>query len=122
MNKVQIMIVGNSQQDITAITTKAGIHENRQYTGITDAEEAITQFQQGFYEVVLLDGKLEETERRKISSLFRYQDEELILIQETDDLEGRIHTALRNKERRLKRSFTITDDALQYAGMNIHLS
>jgi DNA-binding NarL/FixJ family response regulator len=124
MNKVQIMIVGNTEQYIARINDQLGRHDDWQVIGVTHAEDAISAFQQSIFDVILFSDDMNETEARKLSRLFRFQDNDIILInmQTDDEPVALIEDALLNRKELHKPVYAFKDDALRDAIFNINLS
>jgi hypothetical protein len=124
MNKVQIMIVGNTEQHIARINDQPGHHDDWQVTCITNTEEAISTFQQSIFDVILFSDDMNETEARKLSRLFRFQDNDIILIkmQADDEPVALIEDALLTRKELHKPVYAFKDDALRDAIFNINLS
>jgi PleD family two-component response regulator len=124
MNKVQIMIVGNAVESIARINDRLNQQEDWKATAITIPEEAISAFQQSVFDVILFSDGMDETEARKLSRLFRFQDNDVILIslKANDEPVTMIEEALLNRKQLNKPVYAFNDDALRDAKFNIHLS
>jgi DNA-binding NarL/FixJ family response regulator len=124
MNKVQIMIVGNTEQHIARIKNQLVPHDDWYITGFTQAEEAITAFQLSGFDVILFSDDMDQTEARKLSRLFRFQDNDIILIslKANDNPLVLTQDALLKRKQAHKPVYAFKDDALRDAIFNIHLS
>jgi DNA-binding NarL/FixJ family response regulator len=124
MNKVQIMIVGNTEQHIARINDQLSYHDDWQVIGLTNTEEAISAFQQSIFDVILFSDDMNETEARKLSRLFRFQDNDIILInlKANDEPSVLIEDALLHRKELHKPVYAFKDDALRDAIFNINLS
>jgi DNA-binding NarL/FixJ family response regulator len=118
------MIVGNTEQYIARINDQLGRHDDWQVIGVTHAEDAISAFQQSIFDVILFSDDMNETEARKLSRLFRFQDNDIILIniQTDDEPVALIEDALLNRKELHKPVYAFKDDALRDAIFNINLS
>lgn len=117
------MIVGKTEQDATRINESLDQHEDRNITMANGSEDAISIFQQYDFDIILFSDALDETETRKLSRLFRFQDEHVMLV-ETDhnEPEALLQEAMRKRKRLHKPVYAFTDDALKEAIFNINLS
>lgn len=118
------MIVGNTEQDIARINDQLGRHNDWHVTGLTQTEEAINAFQQSVFDVILFSSDMNETEARKLSRLFRFQDNDIILIslKAGDEPSIVVEEALLKRKHLHKPVYAFKDDALRDAVFNIHLS
>lgn len=118
------MIVGNTEQDIARIKDPMMQQGDWRITGFTQTEEAISAFQQSGFDVVLFSDDLDQTEARKISRIFRFQDNDIILnsLEAGDDPLALTREALLKRKQAHKPVYTFKDDALRDAVFNIHLS
>jgi hypothetical protein len=124
MNKVQIMIVGNTEQEIARIQDRMVPHDDWYITGFTQAEEAISAFQLSDFDVIVFGDDMDQIEARKLSKLFRFQDNDIILISLKAGDEPLVLTqeALLKRKQAHKPVYAFKDDALRDAIFNIHLS
>lgn len=123
MNKVQILIVGNTTQDITQITGQISNHDNWTITGAVDAEDAISIFQQYDFDIVVFSSELNETEILKLSRLFKFQYPDVSFANLGNEAVEDILTAAVQKRKRIHRPvYAFKDDALKNAISNIRLS
>jgi DNA-binding response OmpR family regulator len=118
------MIVGNKAESIAHINDQMAHHNDWQVTCSTQVEEAISTFQQSIFDVILFSDDMDETEARKLSRLFRFQDNDVILInlRAGDEALALIEEALLNRKEFHKPVYAFKDDALRDAIFNIHLS
>lgn len=118
------MIVGNTEQHIARINNQLDHHDDWQVIGLTDAEDAISAFQQSVFDVILFSDDMNENETRKISRLFRFQDNDVILInlKANDEPLALVEEALLNRKELHKPVYAFKDDALRDAIFNINLS
>jgi DNA-binding response OmpR family regulator len=123
MNKVHVMIVGEQTENITRIMEFKNDHENLDVSIAHNAETAISLFQQQDYDIVLFGALLPEADAKKLKRLFRFQDEEVMLVEiaGADALEV-LEDTLHKRKRHHKPVYDFTDDALKDAMWNIHLS
>ena len=118
------MIVGNTELDIARIKDRLPQQDDWYITGFTGTEEAINAFQQYGFDVVLFSDDMDQTEARKISRIFRFQDNDMILIslKANDEPLALIEEALLKRKHEHKPVYAFKDDALRDAIFNIHLS
>jgi DNA-binding response OmpR family regulator len=123
MNKVQIMIVGETEQNISRIMEMAAQQDNLDVSIAHDAETAINLFQQSDFDIILFSNTMDEVQKRKLSRLFRFQDEHVMLVElDHNAPEALLMDALRKRRRMHKPVYAFTDDALKEAIFNINLS
>jgi hypothetical protein len=118
------MIVGNSEQYIARINDQLDHHDDWQVIGLTDTEDAISAFQHSVFDVILFGDDMNETEARKVSRLFRFQDNDIILInlKAGDEPMTLIEEALLSRKELHRPVYAFNDDALRDAIFNINLS
>lgn len=124
MNKIQIMILGNNEHDIAPIVNQLNNTEEWQVKAFTDKEQAINHFQQGIQDVVIFHRDMEATMKQGLSSLFQFQEENIILItaDETTDIWEQVNELLHQRAYNTNPKFTIIDNALKNANFNICLN
>lgn len=123
MNTVQIMIVGDIAQSTTHIETVIHQQYDIQITPVADTETAISLFQQQDFDIILFSDTLAEAEIRKMSRLFRFQDEMVMLVElNHQDPAIVLEDSLRKRKRLHQPVYAFKDDALKEAIFNINLS
>lgn len=80
MDRIQILVVGNHQDEMFAHNVFQEKHPKWQFGFTTDDEESILLFQQVPYDVVLFVKAPPETVLR-LQSVFQFQHPEIILLQ-----------------------------------------
>lgn len=118
------MIVGNTEQHIAYIKDQLMQHDDWNITGFARTEDAISAFQQSGFDVALFADDMDQTEARKLSRLFRFQDNDIILIslKVNDEPLALTEEALLKRKQAHKPVYAFKDDALRDAIFNIHLS
>ncbi|RYZ45064.1 MAG: hypothetical protein EOP49_25915 [Sphingobacteriales bacterium] len=123
MNKVQIMIVGNTTNDAARIADQLNPQASWNITAASDTEDAISLFQQYDYDMVLFSGELPEAEVKKMSSLFRFQYEDVSLATIGDKgAQATLEESFQKRKRMHRPVYAFADDALKEAVFNINLS
>ncbi len=123
MNKVQILIVGNTTQNIARIMDQISNHDNWTITGAVDAEDAISIFQQYDFDIVVFSKELTETEVLKLSRLFKFQYPDVSFATLNNETAEDVLTEAVQKRKRIHRPvYAFKDDALKNAICNIQLS
>lgn len=126
MNRTEILVVS---QDVKMQETVIGlINNNENWLGIaaSTAEDAIEKFHRFNIDLLLLIGDVGEAEVRKLSKIFRFQKEDLIILQAdavtgAELLYNEIKGSLEKQKASKKPSWTIMDDALKGAALDIHM-
>lgn len=125
MNKTEILVVGNTKELVKKIA--AILNDSEEWSGIeafTD-EEAIARFQQYQIDIVLITNDVTEVQERKLRKLFSFQSTKVVITRfEGDDeitLHNTINDILENENGRQEFSYSLIDDALINAGLNIRV-
>ena len=86
-------------------------------------EEAIEKFHRHDFEAVVFTGTISIDEERKLRKIFTFHNSDIILIKHQHDNEGmlvdEIVTALDKFHKAKRPSYSLVDDALKNAGLNI---
>ena len=126
MNRTEILVVS---QDKKMQETVLGLISNKEnWLGIaaSTAEDAIEKFHRFNIDLLLLINDVGEAEVRKLSKIFRFQKEDLIILQAdavtgAELLYNEIKGSLEKQKASKKPSWTIMDDALKGATLDIHM-
>lgn len=125
MNKTEILVVGNTKELVKKIA--AILNDSEEWSGIeafTD-EEAIARFQQYQIDIVLITNDVTEVQERKLRKLFSFQSTKVVITRvEGDDeitLHNTINDILENETGHQEFSYSLIDDALINAGLNIRV-
>ena len=126
MNRTEILVVS---QDKKMQETVLGLISNKEnWLGIaaSTAEDAIEKFHRFNIDLLLLINDVGEAEVRKLSKIFRFQKEDLIILQAdavtgAELLYNEIKGSLEKQKASKKPSWTIMDDALKGAALDIHM-
>ena len=81
-------------------------------------EDAIEKFQQGGTDLVILDNTIDVTEKRKLTKILSLLNNDVILA-ETVEGEGINHTIKKITQQNLQNNYSLIDDALLNAKLNI---
>jgi len=124
MNKIQIMILGKTEQDVAPIVNQLNNTEEWQVNAFTDKETAINHFQQGLQDVVIFHDSIEGNTKAGLSRLFQFQEEDIILLTAHPDTDiwEQVNESLHHRAYDLKPRLTVIDDALKNASFNICLN
>ncbi len=95
MDRTQILVVGRNKEIIPVLERLIGQHEDWQCTVAYEDEEAILQFQQMQYDIVLLSSGIEPESEQKLCSIFRFQQPEIIIIQHYGGGSGLLENEIR---------------------------
>jgi DNA-binding response OmpR family regulator len=120
MTTTNILLVSQHEQQVNNWMNIVNQHKNWKAVHVETDEEGIEKFHQYHFDVVLLGKSLSEEEIKKLTKLFTVQQDEVTLIMDDDNLEEKIQKALNTKNKN-KSTFSIIDDALKNAGLNINL-
>ena len=116
MDKIQILVVGRNTEIVPVLQRLIEKNERWQCrTAYTD-EDAILEFQQMQYDVVLLSSGIEEVSEQKLRNVFLFQQPEVIIIQHYGGgsglLENEIREALDKREADNKARFNFFSGSL----------
>ncbi|GAA4450627.1 hypothetical protein [Rurimicrobium arvi] len=81
MDRIQILVVGRNREIVPVLQRLIEQEESWQATVAYTDEDAILQFQQMQYDVVLLSSGIEPESEAKLRSLFLFQQPEVIILQ-----------------------------------------
>ena len=126
MNRTEILVVS---QDVEMQETVVRlINNNEDWLGIaaSTVEDAIEKFHRFNIDLLLLISDVGEAEVRKLSRIFRFQKEDLIILQpaavtDAELLYNEIKGSLEKQKASKKPSWSIMDDALKGAALDIHI-
>ncbi|MFT3700969.1 MAG: hypothetical protein QM802_01255 [Agriterribacter sp.] len=118
MKKV-ILMAGN----YTISTTEELKQSGYSLIFAASVEEAIEKFQQTDVDVIVLHHELNTADKNKLIAVVRFQDEYVEIINPAKEasLTTILEEAIKEQANKQKAYFTIQDDALKYAGYNIHV-
>lgn len=109
MDRIQILVVGRNKEIVSVLQRLIAQHEDWQGTIALDDEEAILQFQQMQYDIVLFSSGIEAESEQKLINIFRFQQPEIIIIQHYGGggglLENEIREAFEQREAKNKARF-----------------
>jgi|SRR6185437_6634413 len=113
MEKIQILTIGRSPVLIQKLSRFINENPEWESSATVDDETAIKLFQQRHYDIVVLLNNLTNESVNKLSSVFSFQNPDLLIIKDIGDstqiLEDKIRKALEVK----KRMVNIVDDVFK---------
>jgi len=123
MNKPTILVAGKWEPGFTTSTEFIKHYAAWATTEVATAEEAIEKFHQQNFEVVILTDGLSGEEEKKLRRIFTVQNPDIIIIRYNDEndalLKGEITNALEKLHKSRRPSYSVVDDALKNAELNI---
>jgi len=124
MNKIQIMILGKNETDITPVMQQLNNTAEWQVNAFTDKEDAISQFQNNTQDVVIFTPALDEMTKNGLQKLFQFQSEDVIVLSVTNeaDIWNKVNDALHRLSDSKRPQYAFVDDALKHARFNISLN
>jgi predicted oxidoreductase (fatty acid repression mutant protein) len=124
MNKIQIMILGENEQDIIPIINQLDSTTEWQVNAFSDKEEAVNYFQQGLQDVVIFSEAMKPETKQGLSKLFRFQEKDIVLLttKANSNVWEEVNDALHQKAIHSRPTYAIVDDALKNARFNICLN
>ena len=123
MNRTEVLVVGSDHFTLANIAGAFKQYESlKPETALTE-EEAVEKFQQYPISMVFFTKDVSELQEKKLQRLFSFQDAAAIIVRLDGDDEQALHDAVK-KAKEMKKlqnrvSFSIMDDALKNAGLNI---
>ncbi|MBI2730265.1 MAG: hypothetical protein HYX40_05880 [Sphingobacteriales bacterium] len=115
-----ILLVGNNEQQANNWIKLLNDHNKWKAKHALTDEEAIEKFHQYHFDVVVLGNDLSADAVKKLNKLCTFQQENVIVLNNTADLAENISEALKVKQRS-NATFSFIDDALKNSGLNITL-
>lgn len=95
MGRIHILVVGRNKEIVPVLQRLIEQNENWQCTVAYDDEEAILQFQQMQYDIVLFSSGVAEDSESKLRHVFLFQQPEVIIIQHYGGGSGLLHGEIR---------------------------
>jgi hypothetical protein len=124
MSKVQIMVLGKNEQDITPILNELNNTDEWEVNAFTDKEAAVNYFQQGDRDVVVFSKEIAASEKQGLGRLFQFQERNIILLNFNHEktIWTTVNDALYQREINMRPIYSIVDNALRHAKFNICLN
>ncbi|KAA5536363.1 hypothetical protein F0919_01465 [Taibaiella lutea] len=124
MNKIQIMILGKNEMDITPIAQQLQSTDEWQIHVMTDKEDAVNLYQSNTQDVVIFTQALEEEIKKGLEKIFKFQSEDVIIFSDTneEDIWNKVNEALHQLADSKRPEYSFVYDALKHARFNINLN
>jgi hypothetical protein len=123
MIKPTILLAGKRETGLPKLTEFINHHAVWAPAEVATAEEAIEKFHQQDFDLAILTDGISSEEEKKLRRIFTFQNPEIIIIRYNDDndvlLMGEITNALEKLQKARRPSYSLVDDALKNAGLNI---
>jgi len=123
MNKREILISGRNDKSFEAIVKVINNYAEWIITAASTDEEAIEKFHQQNFHVVVLTDFISREEERKLRKIFTIQNPDIIIMRYNKSDESLLAAEIMEELNRLRQarrsSFSLVDDALKNAGLNI---
>jgi len=123
MTKKEILITGSDDKNSEAIAKLINNHIEWIITVAYTDEEAIEKFHQQNFDVVILTDGISTEEEKKLRKIFTVQNPDIIIMShnyaDENLLVAEITAALEKFHKARRPSFSLVDDALKNAGLNI---
>lgn len=95
MDRIHILVVGRNREIVPVLQRLIEQHENWQCTTAYEDEDAILQFQQMQYDIVLFSSGIEPESEAKLRSVFLFQQPEIIILQHYGGGSGLLENEIR---------------------------
>jgi hypothetical protein len=124
MNKIQIMILGKDEMDVTPIAQQLQNITEWEIHVTTDKEDAVNLYQSNMQDVVIFTEALEAEIKKGLEKIFKFQSEDVIILSDTteEDIWDKVNEALHQLADSKKTQYSFVDDALKHARFNISLN
>ncbi len=122
MNKATILIAGKSETSFSKPTEFTNSPAAWTTTEVATAEGAIEKFHQQDFDIAILTDSISGEEEKKLRRIFTFQNPDIIIMRYNDEnvlLMDEITNALEKLHKARKPSYSLVDDALKNAGLNI---
>ena len=126
MNRTEILVVSRDVEVQEPVVRMINNNENWLGIAASTAEDAVEKFHRFNIDLLLLISDVGEVEVRKLSKIFRLQKEDLAILQpdavaDAELLYNEIKASLEKQKALKKPSWSIMDDALKGAALDIHM-
>ena len=124
MNKIQIMVIGKNEQDISPIVNQLNNTAEWQVNAFTEKEEAINYYQQGLQDVVIFSEAIDDLTKQGLSKLFQFQEAGILILtgKENSNIWEEVNEGLHQQKGSINPRYSFVDDALKNARFNISLN
>ena len=123
MNKTELLIAGQSSEGFQTFKELFNKYGDWKIIRASHDEEAIEKFHRHNFEVVVFTNTVSSDEERKLRKIFTFQNPDIIIAiyQHGNEvlLVDEIVTALDKLRKAKTPSYSLVDDALKNAGLNI---
>ena len=123
MNKSELLIIGRSTTGFETFKDFFDKHDDWNIITAASDEEAIEKFHRHDFKVIVFTDNISADEERKLRKIFTFHNPEIIIVRRQHDNEGvlvgEIVTALDKFQKAKRPSYSLVDDALKNAGLNI---
>jgi len=123
MNKSELLLIGQSTTGFETFTDLFNKHGEWKIFMAASDEEAIEKFYRHHFEVVVLTETVSSDDERKLRKIFTFHNPDIIIVKNSHGdeqaLVAGIVTALDKLNSAKKPSYSLVDDALKNAGLDI---
>ena len=123
MKKKELLITGKSTTGLETFNDLLNKHGDWSIITAAGDEEAIEKFHRHDFEVVVFTDTIGSDEERKLRKIFTFHNPDIIIVRRRHDNEdalvAEIVRALEKSQKAKRPSYSLVDDALKNAGLNI---
>ena len=123
MNKMELLIIGELKTGFETIKKLSNKYVDWEISTAYYDEDAIEKFHRHNFEVIAFTNNVSSDEERKLRKIFTFQKPDIVILkhqQGNDDLLiDEVAIALDELSKANAPSYTLVDDALKNAGLNI---
>ena len=123
MNKRELLIIGQSNTGFQTFNDQFTKNGNWSVITASSDEEAIEKFHRHLFEVVVLTDTVSSDEEKKLQKIFSFHNPDIIIVKDqngnNEALVAEIEAGLDKLKNTRKPSYSLVDDALKNAGLNI---
>jgi hypothetical protein len=123
MNKRELLIIGQSNTSFQTFNDQFTKNGNWSVITASSDEEAIEKFHRHLFEVVVLTDTVSSDEEKKLQKIFSFHNPDIIIVKDqngnNEALVAEIEAGLDKLKNTRKPSYSLVDDALKNAGLNI---
>ena len=123
MNNSELLIIGQSTTGFETFKDLFDKHDDWNIITAVSDEEAIEKFHRHDFKVIVLTDTISSDEEKKLRKIFTFHNPDIIIVKRQHDNEAvlvaEIVTALDKFNKAKRPSYTMVDDALKNAALNI---
>ena len=123
MKKKELLITGQSTTGLETFCDLLNKHGDWSIVAAAGDEEAIEKFHRHDFEVVVFTDTISSDEERKLRKIFTFHNPDVIIVKRQHDYEdvlvAEIITALEKVRKAKRPSYSLVDDALKNAGLDV---